>query len=274
VFTVTVNAGSIKPMPAVTTATHTNEAPADEWTVDELARRVDLPVRTIREYQTIGLLHRPRRSGRIGLYGASHLRRLRLIARLQDRGYSLAGIGDLLSAWRDGDAIGDVLGLEPDQLVHVDEPGAPATLAQLAELLPALVPGRLDALLATGVVEACGPDRYCVPSPSLLQLSIDALAVGLAPDVVVALLASLRVAADTASDAVLDAFARIPAATDDGTIEALVARGRGLLGHGVGRLTLHRLGRKVGAGDHPTSAELAAVLHRRIRPADRRKARQ
>ena len=260
-------------MPSVTTATHTNEASDDEWTVDELARRVDLPVRTIREYQTIGLLHRPRRSGRIGLYGSSHLRRLRLIARLQDRGYSLAGIGDLLSAWRDGDAIGDVLGLEPDQLVHVDEPGAPATVAQLAELLPALVPGRLDALLATGVVEACGPDRYCVPSPSLLQLSIDALAVGLAPDVVVALLASLRVAADTASDAVLDAFARIPAATDDETIEALVARGRGLLGHGVGRLTLHRLGRKVGATDHPTSAELAAVLHRRIRPADKRKAR-
>ena len=135
-----------------------------------------------------------------------------------------------------------------------------------------LVPGRLDALLATGVVEACGPDRYCVPSPSLLQLSIDALAVGLDPDVVLALLASLRAAADTAADAVLDALARIPDAADDTSIAALVARGRGLLAHGVGRLTLHRLGRTVGAGDHPTGDELAAVLRRRIRPADKRKA--
>jgi DNA-binding transcriptional MerR regulator len=261
-------------MSSVTPATDPAEPPSEQWTVDELARRADLPVRTIREYQTIGLLHRPRRSGRIGLYDPSHLRRLRLIARLQDRGYSLAGIADLLSAWRDGDAIGDVLGLEPDQLVHVDEPGAPASLAQLEELIPALVPDRLDALLATGVVEACGPDRYCVPSPSLLQLSIDALAVGLAPDTVLALLASLRAAADTASDAVLDAFTRIPAATDDASIAALVARGRGLLAHGVGRLTLHRLGRNVGAGDHPTSAELAAMLRHRIRPVDKRKARR
>jgi DNA-binding transcriptional MerR regulator len=246
----------------------------EQWTVDELARRVDIPVRTIREYQTIGLLPRPRRSGRIGLYDASHLRRLRLIARLQQRGYSLAGIADLLSAWRDGDAISDVLGLEPDQLVHVDEPGAPATLAQLEEMLPALVPGQLDALLASGVVEACGPDRYCVPSPSLLQLSIDALAVGLAPDVVLALLAGLRAAADTAADAVLDALARIPDTADDTSIATLVTRGRGLLAHGVGRLTLHRLGRTVGAGDHPTGDELAAVLRRRIRPADKHKARR
>jgi DNA-binding transcriptional MerR regulator len=258
-------------MPPTTPATDAAVPPLEQWTVDELARRVDVPVRTIREYQTIGLLPRPRRSGRIGLYDVSHLRRLRLIARLQQRGYSLAGIGDLLSAWRDGDAIGDVLGLEPDQLVHVDEPGAPATLTQLEELLPALVPGRLDALLATGVVEACGPDRYCVPSPSLLQLSIDALAVGLAPDVVIALLASLRAAADTASDAVLDALARVPDATDDASIATLVARGRGLLAHGIGRLTLHRLGRTVGADDHPTGDELAAVFRRRMRPADKRK---
>lgn len=240
--------------------THSNDPTREEWTVDELARRAGLPVRTIREYQTVGLLPPPRRSGRIGLYEPSHLHRLHLIARLQRRGYSLAGIGDLLAAWRSGDAISDVLGLEADQLVHIDEPGAAATLDQLTKLLPALVPDRLDDLRATGVVEPCGADRYCVPSPSLLQLTIDAITAGLEPDAVLTLLAHLRTAADTASDALLDAFAHLPVDTDPATIDSLVARGRGLIAHGIGRLTLHRLGRAVGAPDHATTTDLAALI--------------
>ena len=59
----------------------------EEWTIDQLAQRSGVPARTVREYQTLGLVHPPRRSGRIGLYDASHLRRLALIARLQERGY-------------------------------------------------------------------------------------------------------------------------------------------------------------------------------------------
>ncbi len=54
-------------------------APDEAWTVDELARRAGVPVRTIREYQTVGVLHPPRRAGRIGLYGRGHLERLHLI---------------------------------------------------------------------------------------------------------------------------------------------------------------------------------------------------
>jgi DNA-binding transcriptional MerR regulator len=238
----------------------------EEWTVDELAQRAGVPVRTIREYQTIGLVHRPRRAGRIGLYDTTHLRRLQLIARLQDRGYSLAGINDLLSAWRGGDALTDILRLEPDELVHVDEPGAPAALDQLARLLPALVPERLEDLLATGVVEACGTDRYCVPSPSLLQLTVDALEAGIGPDAVLDLLDTLCDAADTVTDAVLGAVAAIPSRSDRQKIERLVGRGRGLLAHGLGRLTLYRLGRRVGVSHDDTAAEITErlrTLHRR-----------
>ena len=68
-------------------------------TIDDLARRVQLPVRTIREYHTMRLLPPPERQGRLGLYGDRHVQRLRLITRLQRRGYSLAGIRDLLGAW-------------------------------------------------------------------------------------------------------------------------------------------------------------------------------
>ena len=246
--------------------THDTSAPdREEWTVDQIAQRADVPVRTIREYQTMGLVPPPRRVGRIGLYGDSHMRRLQLIARLQDRGYSLAGIGDLLAAWRGGDALTDILGLEPDELVHVDEPGAPATLDQLVHLLPALVPDRLEELLATGIVEVCGPDRYCVPSPSLLQLTLDAIDAGVEPDALLELLDSLRLAADTTADAVLATIAAIPPRADAQALERLVGRGRGLLAHGLGRMTLHRIGRRVGVTDDDTAAQITERLagHRR-----------
>lgn len=208
----------------------------------------------------MGLVHPPRKAGRIGLYDSNHLRRLQLIARLQNRGYSLAGIDDLLTAWRGGVALTDILGLEPDELVHVDEPGAPATLDQLTRLLPALVPDRLDELLATGIVEACGSDRYCVPSPSLLQLTIDALDAGIEPAAVLELLGTLRSAADNVADAVLDTIGALLAGADQDATEHLVGRGRGLLAHGVGRLTLHRIGRNVGVTDDDTSAQITERL--------------
>jgi DNA-binding transcriptional MerR regulator len=236
-------------------ATDATPDPTLELTVDELARRVGLPVRTIREYQTVALLPPPRRQGRVGIYGASHLLRLRLIARLQERGYSLAGIRDLLSAWRDGAELGEVLGLGPDQLVHIDEPGVPATAEQLARLLPNLVPDRIDDMLATGVIEPCGPDRYCVPSPSLLQLTADALASGYDPDRILDLLGVISRAADAIADAASGAIAERPAGVDTNRLVAFATRGRGLLAHGTGRLTIHRLGRRLGITDEATAPE-------------------
>jgi DNA-binding transcriptional MerR regulator len=241
-------------------ATDATPERALELTVDELARRVVLPVRTIREYQTMGVLPPPRRRGRVGIYGASHLMWLRLIARLQDRGYSLAGIRDLLAAWRDGSELGEVLGLAPDQLVHIDEPGVPASAEQLARLLPDLVPDRLDDLLAAGLIEACGPDRYCVPSPSLLQLTADALASGYDPDRVIDLLGAIGRAADAIAAATVTVLAERPVGADTDKLVAFATRGRGLLAHGTGRLTIHRLGRRLGITDDGTAPETLRQL--------------
>jgi DNA-binding transcriptional MerR regulator len=234
---------------AATPAPVPGEPQPSEWTIDELARLAALPVRTIREYQTLGIVPPPRRRGRVGVYGPSHRRRLDLVARLRERGYSLAGIRDLLGSWSTGGDLADVLGLEPDQLVHVDEPGAPAAIAQLEALLPTMVPAHLEALEATGVVERCGPDRFCVPSPSLLQLAIDATAAGLAPGDVLSLLGAIRRASDTVADEVVDQLGRLPAVGDGDAVVAFVRRARGLLAHGVGRLTLHRIGRRLGVDD-------------------------
>lgn len=232
-----------------------------ELTVDQLATRAGVPVRTIREYQTMGLLPSPERRGRVGIYRGTHLARLELIGRLQERGYSLAGIRDLVGSWRDGADLGEVLGLEADQLVHLDEPGAPATPDQLSALVPALVPDRLDDLLATGVVEACGPGRYCVPSPSLLQLAVDAIAAGYQPDAVLALLTTIRDATSVIAGATVDLLANRPANGDADQLVALATRGRGLLAHGTGRLTIYAIGRQLGIDhDGDTTTALRQLL--------------
>jgi len=207
----------------------------DELSVDELARRSGLPVRTIREYQTMGVLPPPERRGRVGVYRPAHLRRLDLIGRLQQRGYSLAGIRDLLSSWADGGDLGEVLGLEPDELIHLDEPGAPATLGQLAALVPALVPDRIVDLVTTGVVEACGPERFCVPSPSLLQLTVDLLAAGYSVDATLGLLRTIADATGDIADATIALLGDRPPGADPAELVALAERGRGLLAHGTGR---------------------------------------
>jgi hypothetical protein len=112
-----------------------------------------------------------------------------------------------------------------------------------------MIPAHVAALEATGVIERCRPDSFCIPSPSLLQLAIDAEGAGLAPDDVLALLRAIQRAADTVADEVIEQIRRLPVDTDPRTATTFLQRGRGLLAHGVGRLTLHRIGRRLGITD-------------------------
>lgn len=68
-----------------------------QYTVDDLAQRTDLTPRTIRSYQTQGLLPSPERHGRVAYYDDSHVERLEEIAELKADGVSLAGIQDVLT---------------------------------------------------------------------------------------------------------------------------------------------------------------------------------
>ena len=89
-----------------------------EYRIEDLAHRSGATVRTIRAYQDRGLLPRPERRGRANVYGDTHLARLRQIADLLDRGYTLASIKELLEAWDAGRGLGGVLGL----VAEVDGP--------------------------------------------------------------------------------------------------------------------------------------------------------
>ncbi|MYR26223.1 MULTISPECIES: MerR family transcriptional regulator [unclassified Streptomyces] len=63
------------------------------YTVDELAARAGLTVRTVRFYATRGLLPPPRIGPRrVGLYGPGHLARLALVDDLRRQGLTLAAI--------------------------------------------------------------------------------------------------------------------------------------------------------------------------------------
>ena len=68
----------------------------EELTIDELATRTGMTVRTVRFYASEGLLPPPVKRGRIAYYGATHRLRLDLVKSLQDHGYTLAAIEKVL----------------------------------------------------------------------------------------------------------------------------------------------------------------------------------
>jgi DNA-binding transcriptional MerR regulator len=224
-------------------------------TIDELARRVELPVRTIREYHTMRLLPPPERRGRLGLYGSQHIERLQLITRLQRRGYSLAGIRDLLGAWESGTDLTTLLGVEGQ--AAMDEMPLRLTRAELAERLPALDPAALDpagldpAALGRagriGLVRPYGEDHFVVRSPALLGLVADWVRAGVplddALDVIEALTSDLGALAGTLADLIVEhVWEPVSATSRAGELPDLLRRARLLMFQGAASILAERLG--------------------------------
>lgn len=89
-----------------------------EYRTAELAETAGITVRTLRFYRERRLLPPPRREGRLAWYDERHLARLRTIAALLERGHTLGGIAELLSAFtagRDTDHTAELLGLTETQ---------------------------------------------------------------------------------------------------------------------------------------------------------------
>src|ERR1700728_652321 len=91
---------------------HPQALGSGEYRIDDLARLAGTTTRNIRVYRDRGLVPPPLRVGRIALYNDTHLTRLRLITSMLDRGYNIAHVREMLSAWEEGKDLGDVLGLE------------------------------------------------------------------------------------------------------------------------------------------------------------------
>ena len=153
---------------------------ANEYRIDELAREAGTTVRNVRAYQDRGLLPPPRRSGRVGLYTDAHLARLRLIGQLLERGYTLANIAELVSAWERGQDIGELLGLEA-ALVQPwsDEVAGTITTEELNQIFGD-DPDALSEAVKLGLLEPGEEgDHFRVPSPRLLHAGAELVAAGI-----------------------------------------------------------------------------------------------
>jgi len=137
------------------------------YRIGELAREAGITVRTVRYYQERKLLPPPRRRGRIGWYSQAHLNRLRVIGQLLERGHTLGGIAELLSAWEQGYDLAGLLGLE--QVITApweDEATVPVTVAEISSLLGGqLTPEVLEEAVRLGYIDADGDQVIQISRP-------------------------------------------------------------------------------------------------------------
>lgn len=160
----------------------TEDPAAPAYRIEDLARLSGATVRTIRAYQDRGLLPRPQRRGRANVYSDVHLVRLRQIADLLDRGYTLASVKELLEAWDAGRGLGGVLGL----VAEVDGPWTDEEAVRIsrAELDERFGGAPDDAAVAEavelGVLEQVpgDEDSFVVPSPQELAVAVELHAAG------------------------------------------------------------------------------------------------
>jgi DNA-binding transcriptional MerR regulator len=158
----------------------------DELTIDELAARAGVTVRTVRFYSSRGLLPAPRLRGRLGLYGGDHLARLDLIRELQTLGFTLSAIERHLERIPD-DASPEDLALHRALL-------APWTSDQSEDLDrhelnqragQHLDDNRIGALSALGILERIDDDHIRLPSPAMLDVGLRILDLDLPLDMLV-----------------------------------------------------------------------------------------
>ena len=163
-----------------------------EYRIEELAAAAETTVRSLQSYRNKGLLPPPRRQGRIALYNDDHLERVRLIARLIDRGYSLSAINELLLGLDRGADISDLLGIE--QAVARPDASTPPIVLSRRDLNPAfgaLTDAQVRAAEQLGVVrrlDEVAPDpldqQFEVTNTVLLQAGAALLAAGIPLDAV------------------------------------------------------------------------------------------
>ena len=177
--------------------------------VDDLARAAGVATTTIRLYQSKGLLQPPRLVGRTGYYDDSHLERLRAIARLQDEGFSLAGIGALIERWERGGGLDELLGADG----HLDRfLGAREQVVLTAEELLArfptssLDPASIQRAAQLGLIELRDDGRFVVSDPRSLETGAALAHMGVPLDVVLDEWEALQATTDQVAERFADVF--------------------------------------------------------------------
>ncbi|MFN8035324.1 MAG: MerR family transcriptional regulator [Acidimicrobiia bacterium] len=189
--------------------------------IEELARRSDTSVDTIRFYQKRRLLEPPAREGRIGWYGPEHVERLARIRDLQQQGFSLRVIHRVFAG--ELDAADVPLAAAVAEARH-DLPAHdhPLTLTELADRSGAPAP-LLEAVVAQGLLPARpvdGEARYTAADAELVAAGLRLLEVGLPlPELLALARRHHDTTVDIARDAVemFDEHVRRPLRSSDAT---------------------------------------------------------
>jgi DNA-binding transcriptional MerR regulator len=157
-----------------------NAAPAETMSVEQLANRVGMTVRTVRFYAGRGLIPAPRREGRNGYYGPDHLARLELVRELQAHGFTLSAIEGYLERIP-ADATPEDVAMHRTLLAPW-MPGRPETINR-AELDVrsgrTLSDDDIEMLVAIGVVEPTPVDDMFNVAQAHLAVGIQLLDLGL-----------------------------------------------------------------------------------------------
>ncbi|MEU9730573.1 MerR family transcriptional regulator [Streptomyces sp. NPDC048002] len=177
--------------------------------MEELADLAGITVRTLRFYRERGLIHPPRREGRIAWYDDRHLARLRTISTLLERGHTLSGIAELAEALDHGRDVADLLGVTPTE----EEP-VRLTPEELAARFEGQVTAEnLAAALDLGYLATDGGEIVHI-SRRLLDVSAALVREGIPLAEVLAAGKELRAHADVLADLFADLILRHAAEED------------------------------------------------------------
>lgn len=156
----------------------------EELTVDELAARAGVTVRTVRFYASRGLLPPPRLRGRTGLYGGDHLARLDLIRDLQVLGFTLSAIERHLE--RIPDAAGpEELALQRALVAPwIDEHAEDLDRHELDQRAGRRLDDQwVDQLVQLGILQYLpGAEQVRLPTPAMLDVGLRILDLELPPE--------------------------------------------------------------------------------------------
>lgn len=238
----------------------------EEFTIDQLAARSGVPSRTIRQYQTTGLLPPPERKGRVGMYAENHVERLAAISRLQERGYSLAGMIDLFESWALGRGLGHVIGEGGDRPANpepaIDEAPVYFDHEQLLEAVPWLskVATRKAATVASLITRRVPSEMgWIVRSPAMLTIVAELIEAGVTVSEAINLSASLQATADELASKIAAVIATIEPET---TRVTLLRRNRSQLGRATSTFVVEAVGRALPSDDR-AQIRIGAVRDKR-----------
>jgi DNA-binding transcriptional MerR regulator len=205
-----------------------------EMTIDQLAQRVSMSSRNIREWQRQGLLPPPARRGRVGVYSDEHVARIKRVQQLHAEGLPLDLIRRMIDTGTGNES--DIRHLAAEVLAPFN-PAGPITISR-AELENRLGVGAVAQLAKLGLIADADNDPVSVSDAEVLVLIEGLTDVGISLELLVATLVDIRGHQHRIAEVILRAYAEDVwepfvsskfAAPDWGSLANHAGRGRRLV---------------------------------------------